>query len=118
MCSNFNTGALFLPDSQTKWYITTCIMDNEAHDYGRYNISNSSASSDIFEPTSLNDGKLFVLPKCLSRQTSKEVRCQVQALASPSLLSHFFIGLNARNNNVFTFLCLYCTIISCYGNVI
>ncbi|KAL7588217.1 hypothetical protein Lser_V15G40875 [Lactuca serriola] len=32
-------------------------MDNEAHDYGRYNISNSSASSDIFEPTSLNDAK-------------------------------------------------------------
>ncbi|KVI04354.1 Calponin homology domain-containing protein [Cynara cardunculus var. scolymus] len=32
-------------------------MDHETKEYGRYNISNSSASSDVFEPTSVNDGK-------------------------------------------------------------
>ncbi|KAL4573500.1 hypothetical protein LXL04_020308 [Taraxacum kok-saghyz] len=33
-------------------------MDHETQEYGRYNISNSSASSDVFEPTSVNDAKM------------------------------------------------------------
>ncbi|XP_071691267.1 kinesin-like protein KIN-14K isoform X2 [Rutidosis leptorrhynchoides] len=32
-------------------------MDHETKDYGRLNISDSSASSDVFEPTSVNDSK-------------------------------------------------------------
>ncbi|KAI3515783.1 hypothetical protein L1887_14687 [Cichorium endivia] len=52
------TVALLLSDDQTKRYITTSIMDNETPEYGRYNISNSSGSSDVFEPTSFNDAKM------------------------------------------------------------
>ncbi|MFS7962070.1 hypothetical protein Hanom_Chr08g00722331 [Helianthus anomalus] len=33
-------------------------MDRETKEHGRLNFSYSSASSDVFEPTSVNDGKL------------------------------------------------------------
>nr|GEY36008.1 kinesin-like protein KIN-14C [Tanacetum cinerariifolium] len=33
-------------------------MDQETKDYGRLNVSNSSANSDIFEPESVNDAKM------------------------------------------------------------
>ncbi|KAI3780207.1 hypothetical protein L2E82_10178 [Cichorium intybus] len=66
------TSTIFtiVTDDQTKRYITTSIMDNETPEYGRYNISNSSGSSDVFEPISVNDGKTDVVSFFSKMRTS------------------------------------------------